>query len=234
MNRPYRDRTEAGRELAQRLATLAGSTELIVLALPRGGVPVGYEIAKALHAPLDVLNVRKLGVPWQPELAMGAIATGGIVVRNDAVIAEGDITEAQLESAIDRERRELDRREAAYREGRAPPTIADRVVVLVDDGIATGATMRAAVAAVRQQAPARIVVAVPVAPPPTMRALARLADECICLQEIEPLYAIGMWYMHFPQVTDDEVRELLRGAAVGEVPSGPAAPSSDRPARTAS
>lgn len=212
MNSPYPDRAAAGRELARRLGHLAGQGDVLVLALPRGGVPVGFEIAEALHAPLDVLNVRKLGVPWQPELAMGAVATGDVVVRNENVIAGAGIGEAELQEAVRRERLELDRREQAYREGHPAPALAGKLVVLVDDGIATGSTMLAALNALRQQAPARIVIAVPVAPPTTMRELARLADECVCLQEIEPLYAIGMWYVHFPQVSDDEVRKLLRRA----------------------
>lgn len=223
MHRPFRDRGEAGRELAARLAYLAGRHDVLVLALPRGGVPVGFEIATALGARLDVLNVRKLGVPWQPELAMGALASGGVVVRNESVIAGGDISAADLDEAIRRERAELDRREIAYREGRPLPAVDGAVVVLVDDGIATGATMRAALTALRQQAPAAIVLAVPVGPPSTMRALARLADECVCLQEIEPLYSIGMWYVHFPQVSDDEVRDLLRRAGALGVPTPPLA-----------
>ena len=213
MKRPFPDRAAAGRELAERLGQLAHRGDVLVLALPRGGVPVAFEIAQALDAPLDVLNVRKLGVPWQPELAMGAVATGGVVVRNEDVIADGGIGEEQLEQAIRRERLELERRERAYREGRAAPMVKGRLVVLVDDGIATGSTMRAALSALRQQGPARIVLAIPVAPPSTMHDLARMADESVCLQEIEPLYAIGLWYVRFPQVSDDEVRELLRRAA---------------------
>lgn len=233
MMRPFRDRTEAGRELAERLAALGGREDVIVLALPRGGVPVAFEVARALRAPLDVLNVRKLGVPWQPELAMGAIASGGVVVRNEAVIAGGGISEMELAAAVERERHELDRRETAYREGRPAPSIAGRTVVLVDDGIATGSTMRAAIAALRQHRPARVVVAVPVAPPVAVRELSDVADECVCLQQIEPLYAIGMRYMHFAQVGDDEVRELLRRAAVEVAAGAPPAPMAAPPDRTA-
>ncbi len=212
MNSRFTDRSEAGRALAERLGHLAGRDDVIVLALPRGGVPVAFQIAEALSAPLDVLNVRKLGVPWHPELAMGAVASGGISVLNEDVIESCRITTSDLEKVMSLEKRELEKREQRYREGRPPAPIRDRTVVLVDDGVATGSTMRAAVSAVRRQAPAKLIVAVPVATPSVVRELSELADDVVCPMEVDPLYAIGLWYVDFAQVADDEVRDLLHRA----------------------
>jgi predicted phosphoribosyltransferase len=208
----YRDRTEAGQYLAGRLASYRGS-DVLVLGLPRGGVPVAYEIAAALDAPLDVFVVRKLGVPGHPELAMGALASGGVRVLNEEVITELGISPEQVEAVTFSEQAELVRREQRYREGRRLPPLEGRTVILVDDGLATGSTMRAAVAAVRQHRPRRVVVAVPVGARETCRVLASEADEVVCGRIPEPFYAVGLWYQDFTQTTDDEVRELLRRAA---------------------
>jgi predicted phosphoribosyltransferase len=205
----FRNRTEAGRRLAEKLAAYAGRPDILVLALPRGGVPVGYEVARALGAPLDVFMVRKLGVPGYEELAMGAVATGGVRVLNDEIVRGLGISEHEIDAAVARELQELARRERLYRGARPPPDVAGRTVVLVDDGLATGATMRAAVAAVRQQKPARIVVAVPTASPETCEAMKAEADDVICAMTPEPFFAVGHWYEDFTQTTDDEVRELL-------------------------
>jgi putative phosphoribosyl transferase len=185
------------------------------LGLPRGGLPVAYEVAHALKAPLDVLNVRKLGVPWHEELAMGAIATGGVRVLNNDVIMAAGITKTMLEEATDLQRLELDRRERLYRSGRSAPELRGRTVVLVDDGIATGATVRVAISVVRAQKPARLVLAVPVAQDSIATELARDVDEFVCVMRPGDLYAIGVWYDHFPQITDQEVQAILgRAAAV--------------------
>ena len=205
----FRDREQAGKQLAESLAEYGHRSDVIVLALPRGGVPVGAELAEALDAPLDLMLVRKLGVPGHRELAMGAVASGGVRVLNDDVVGALRLDEATIEAVVREERRELERREHAYREGRPSPEVAGRVVILVDDGLATGATMRTAVAALQQQDPGQIVVAVPVAPPDTCEALGREADEVICLASPDPFMAIGVWYDDFRQLTDDEVRELL-------------------------
>jgi predicted phosphoribosyltransferase len=205
----FRNRTEAGRRLAEKLAAYAGRPDILVLALPRGGVPVGYEVARALGAPLDVFVVRKLGVPGYEELAMGAVATGGVRVLNDEIVRGLGISKHEIDAAVARELQELARRERLYRGARPPPDVAGRTVVLVDDGLATGATMRAAVAAVRQQKPARIVVAVPTASPETCEAMKAEADDVICAMTPEPFFAVGHWYEDFTQTTDDEVRELL-------------------------
>lgn len=212
MARRFRDRSDAGRQLAAKLGHLRGG-DIIVLALPRGGVPVGYEVAHALHAPLDVLNVRKLGVPWHEELAMGAVATGGVRVLNDDVVMMGGITKEMLEEATATQRLEIDRRERLYRAGRPAPELGGRIVVLVDDGIATGATVRAAIAVVRSQRPARLILAVPVAQASIGAELAREVDEFVCVSLPGDLYAIGVWYEHFPQLGDDEVRAILARAA---------------------
>lgn len=206
---PLRDRTRAGRALAEALRSCRDRKDLLVLALPRGGVPVAFEVAAALGAELDVMIVRKLGVPGQSELAMGAIASGGIRVLNPDIIAALGIAERAIEAVADVETRELERRERAYRGDRARPAVAGKCVILVDDGVATGATMRAAISALRGQHPAGIVVAVPVAPPDTVAALRREADEVVCLATPEPFLAIGRWYLEFPQLTDEEVRERL-------------------------
>jgi putative phosphoribosyl transferase len=208
----FRDRAEAGDVLAARLGHLAGRPDLLVLALPRGGVPVGARVARALRAPLEVFVVRKLGVPGHEELAMGAIAGGGIQVRNQEVTSRLGLDDAAIERVAEAEAQELARRERSYRAGRPPPDLAGKVVVLVDDGLATGSTMRAAVAAARAAGPARIVVAVPTAPAPTCEQLRREADEVVCASTPRPFRAVGYSYRSFPQTSDEEVRELLRAA----------------------
>ncbi|MEA2387154.1 MAG: putative phosphoribosyl transferase, partial [Thermoleophilaceae bacterium] len=197
-----RDRAAAGRLLAERLRDYAGRDDLIVLALPRGGVPVAYEIARALDAPMDVFVVRKLGVPGHEELALGAITTGGTRVLNQALVESLGLPAEWLEAIDAKERRELERRERVYRGDRPPPDVAGRTVILVDDGLATGSTMLAAVAAVRAEEPKRIVVAVPVGDRGTCSAIGREADEAICLITPRPLGAVGAWYDDFSQVTD--------------------------------
>jgi len=209
----FRDRTEAGQILAEKLAAYAHCPDVLVLALPRGGVPVGYEVAQALHAPLDVFLVRKLGLPGQEELAMGAIASGGIRVLNEEVIDKLNIPEEVIDAVAAEEQQELIRRERSYRDGRPPPDVRGRTVILVDDGLATGSTMRAAVAALRQQGPACIVVAVPVGAAETCAELQRQADKVVCVHTPEPFYAVGAWYEDFSQTTDEEVRDLLTRAA---------------------
>lgn len=212
--RLFPDRTEAGRLLAARLEKYAGKPDVIVLALPRGGVPVAYEVARALHAPMDVFVVRKLGIPGQEELAMGAVATGGVRVLNDQVVRGLGIPDYVIDAVVDWETEELKRRERVYRGDRPPPGVRGRTVILVDDGLATGSTMLAAVRALRQQGPARIVVAVPVASPDTCELLKAHVDEVVCAATPEPFYAVGLWYRDFSQTTDEEVRELLQRAAV--------------------
>ena len=209
----FRDRAEAGRLLAELLRGYAGRDDVIVLALPRGGVPVGYEVAKELGAPLDVFMVRKLGVPRHAELAMGAIASGGVLVLDEDLIGSLGIGKEQVQQAIATELRELERREAAYRDGRNLPQLESKTVILVDDGLATGATMRAAALAVREQRPARIVVAVPVAAAETCRELRADADEIVCAATPRPFGAVGLWYEDFSQTSDEEVRGLLARAA---------------------
>jgi putative phosphoribosyl transferase len=206
--RVFRDRREAGDVLAQKLASYRDANDLLVLGLARGGVPVGWQVARALRAPLDVFLVRKLGVPQWQELAMGALASGGGVVINDSLVRSLGISDDQLQDAIDRETDELHRREEAYRAGRPPIDVAGKTVILVDDGIATGASMRAAVRAVKANAPARVVVAVPVGPPSTCRELATEADEVICAMMPPGFEAVGQVFVDFHQVSDDEVREL--------------------------
>jgi len=209
MQLPIPDRQTAGKALAEALQHYAGRDDLLVLALPRGGVPVAAEIARALHAPLDLMLVRKLGVPGYPELAMGAIASGGVRVMNEDVVAGSGVDEAAIEQVVAAESRELERRARAYRGDRPPPQLEGRCVILVDDGLATGATMRAAIDAVRARQPNCIVVAVPVAPPGTIEALRPLVDEVVCLFTPPNFMAIGQWYRDFSQVSDQEVRELL-------------------------
>jgi putative phosphoribosyl transferase len=206
----FRDRSEAGRLLADRLSEYRGRNDVLVLALPRGGIPVGYEIARALEAPLDVFVVRKLGVPGHEELALGAIATDGVRVLNQRVVSDLGITEGDIARVAARERDELNRREQTYREGRPSPQIAGRTVILVDDGLATGSTMRAAVAALTAYRPAAIVVAVPVGAAQVCGDLEREADKVVCAMTPEPMAAISMWYDDFSQTTDAEVRELLQ------------------------
>jgi predicted phosphoribosyltransferase len=185
---------------------------VLVLALPRGGVPVAYEVARALGAALDVFLVRKLGVPGNEELAMGAVATGGVRVLNDPVVRQLGIPGHLIDAVAAEQQQELARRERLYRDGRPPPDTRGRAVILVDDGLATGATMRAAVKALRRSGPARIVVAVPTAPPDTCEELRREADEVVCGIAPEPFLAVGQWYEDFPQTSDDEVRDLLARA----------------------
>jgi predicted phosphoribosyltransferase len=205
----YRDRFEAGQRLATKLMTYANRQDVLVLALPRGGVPVAYEVAKALQAPLVVFIVRKLGVPGREELAMGAIATGGIRVLNETVVSMLHIPERIIDAVTVREQQELERREHLYRDDRPAPAVQDRIVILIDDGLATGSTMRAAIAALRLQHPARIVVAVPVAAPSTCEELGGEVDEIVCAQTPEPFYGVGLWYQDFSQTTDEEVHDLL-------------------------
>jgi erythromycin esterase-like protein/predicted phosphoribosyltransferase len=207
--RTFRDRHEAGRLLAAKLDAYANRPDVIVLALPRGGVPVAYEVARALGAPLDVFLVRKLGVPGHEELAMGAVATGGVRVLNDQVVRALRIPEYVIDAVVAREEQELRRRERLYRGGRPPPDVRGRTVILVDDGLATGATMHAAVKALRQLQPARIVVAVPTAAPEVCEALRAEVDEVICAITPAPFHAVGLWYEDFSQTTDEEVRDLL-------------------------
>ncbi len=206
----FRDRSEAGGKLAERLANYGPDT--LVLALPRGGVPVAFEVAKALGAPLDVLVVRKLGAPGHEELAMGAIASGGVRVLNHDVVRSLRVSEHEIAAAVEREENELSRRERLYRGERLYPKVEGRSVILIDDGVATGATMRAAILALRQQNPKRIVAAVPVGAPDTCELLRREADEVVCVATPEPFYGVGRWYTMFPQTSDEEVRELLSRA----------------------
>lgn len=213
----FDDRADAGRVLAQRLAHLQGHEDLLVLALPRGGVPVGFEVARALHAELDVFIVRKLGYPGHEEYAMGAIASGGVRVMN--VDAAAGVSQRELDEVIAREEAELARREVLYRGSRPPASIGGRTVVVVDDGLATGATMRAAVAAIRRRGPGRLIVAVPVGAEDTCRQLGREADEVVCAQTPWPFRAVGLWYRDFPQSTDDEVRQLLQQAQREHAPA---------------
>ena len=205
----FKNRSEAGRFLAEQLSAYANRPDTLVLALPRGGVPVAYEVAKALGAPLDVFQVRKLGLPGHEELAMGAIATGGVRVRNPEVVEYLRIPDEVIDEVTARERQELERRERLYREGRPALSPRGRVVILVDDGLATGSTMLAAVLALRQQQPASIVVAVPVAAKQTCEELRAVADEVVCAVTPDPFYAVGLWYEDFSQTTDEEVRETL-------------------------
>jgi len=208
----FRDRAEAGVALASILTPFAGRDDVVVLALPRGGVPVGCQVARLLAAPLDVFLVRKLGVPGREELAMGAIASGGVRVLNEPLVRAYGIPDVAVERITEAERQELERRERAYREGRPPPEVGGKVVILVDDGLATGSTMRAAVAAVRRLGPSRVVVGVPTAPPSTCDELAQEADEVACVSTPPRFRAVGLSYREFPQVSDEEVRQLLRQA----------------------
>lgn len=214
MKLPIQDRQAAGRALAGLLVDRYRDQDVIVLALPRGGVPVAAEIASVLDASLDVLNIRKLGVPFQPELAMGAIASGGIRVLNSEVIRHAGIDHDMLEEVISMEMRELERRERAYRGDRARPVLMHRCVILVDDGAATGATIHAAIEAARQLGPARVVVAIAVAPPDAVEQLEEDADEVVCLATPEPFFAIGPWYRDFRQLSDEEVCALLQRETV--------------------
>src|SRR6059058_637141 len=213
MERVFENRAEAGRQLAEKLDKYAGRDDVIVLGLPRGGVPVAYEVAKRLHAPLDVFIVRKLGVPGFEELAAGAIASGGVRVLNEDVLRALPKADQIIESVTEKETAELERREKIYRDDRPAPELRDRVVILVDDGLATGATMHAAVKALRQRGAAKIVVAVPVGPPETCREFEDAADEVVCASAPEFFQAVGQYYEDFSQTSDEEVRELLARAA---------------------
>lgn len=213
MSPRFRDRREAGRRLAADLARYANRADVRVLALPRGGVPVAFEVAIALDAPLDVFVVRKLGVPGHEEYAMGAIASGGVVLLNEQVVRAAGVSNAEVERVLEDERRELQRREQRYRGARAAPAVAGNTVLLVDDGLATGSSMLAAVQALRAEDPARVVVAVPVASPDTCETMRRAADEVVCSVTPEPFHAVGLWYEDFGQTTDDEVHDLLEQAA---------------------
>lgn len=205
----FKDRTDAGKYLAAQLESYKDSNDVLVLALPRGGVPVAFEVAQSLRAPLDIFLVRKLGVPGHEELAMGAIATGGVRVLNDDVVDYLQIPNEIIDAVADQEMWELKRREQLYRGDRSEPDVKNKTVILVDDGLATGSTMRAAAAALRQQTPAKIVVAVPVSAPQTCNEYRMGVDEIICAATPEPFYGVGQWYLDFSQTTDDEVRELL-------------------------
>ena len=212
------DRSDAGRKLASDLAPrFAGKPDVIVLALPRGGVPVAYEIALALDVQLDVFVVRKLGLPGHEEFGIGAIASGGVRVVDEEVLHAYGVNRTALERITERERRELKRREQLYRDDRPFPDLRGRTVILVDDGLATGSTMRAAVAALREEGPREIVVAVPVGARETCGAMATIADEVVCLAAPEPFYAVGLWYENFDQTSDAEVHDLLERAAAREV-----------------
>jgi putative phosphoribosyl transferase len=213
MERAFANRTEAGRLLAEKLVNYAGRADVIVLGLPRGGVPVAFEVAHRLGALLDVFIVRKLGVPGFEELAAGAIASGGVRVLNEDVMRAIPHADEAINAITARETAELERREQIYREGRPPPELRDRIVILVDDGLATGATMRAAVQALRECGAAKIVVAVPVGPPDTCHELEERADETICLSTPEFFQAVGQYYEDFSQTSDEDVRELLSQAA---------------------
>ena len=208
----FLDRTEAGQQLATKLVAYANRPDVLVLALPRGGVPVAFEVARALHAPLDVIIVRKLGVPGEEELAMGAIASGGVRVLNDDVVQMLALSEEVINMVAAYEQHELKRRERLYRGDRPAYDVHGRTVILVDDGIATGATMSAVVAAVRHQQPARIIIAIPVAASATCEEFATEVDELVCVSRPEAFFAVGYWYEHFSQTSDEEVRRLLEQA----------------------
>lgn len=213
----FPNRREAGKLLAARLASYTSTPNLLVLALPRGGVPVAFEIARTLQAPLDVFLVRKLGVPGHEELALGAIASGGIRVLNLDVLQMLDIPDDVIEAVTFREQRELERRERIYRDDRSPLDVRDRTIILVDDGLATGASMRAAIVALREWQPRQIAVAVPVAAPQTCEALRAEVDDIICLDTPDPFYGVGWWYENFSQTTDTEVHDLLTQASSGRM-----------------
>jgi putative phosphoribosyl transferase len=209
----YRNRTEAGRLLAQKLMGYANRPDVLVLALPRGGVPVAFEVAQALDAPLDVFLVRKLGVPGHEELAMGAIASGGVRVLNEAVVSYLHIPDGVIDAVAADELQELERRERLYRVDRPPLEVRGRTVILIDDGLATGSTMRAAAGALRTRDPTAIIVAVPVAADETCDEFRSEVDEVVCAYTPDPFYAVGLWYEDFSQTSDEEVRELLGQAA---------------------
>lgn len=215
----FRDRFDAGRFLASKLRQFANRPDTIVLALPRGGVPVGFEVAKALNVPLDVFVVRKLGVPGYEELAMGAIASGGIRVLNEDVVRAAGIPQKTIVAVAAEEERELQRRERDYRDGRPPVAVEGRTVILVDDGLATGSSMRVAVLALKKKGPAEIIVAVPVGAPATCAEFESEVDQAICAITPEPFLSVGQWYEDFSQTSDEDVRDLLKRAASLPVPS---------------
>lgn len=208
----FKDRTAAGQLLAGQLSNYANRSDVLVLALPRGGVPIAFEVAKALNATLDVFLVRKLGVPGQKEMAMGAIVSGGVHVLNDDIVKGHHLSEVAIEKVAAKEQRELERRKRLYRDDRPAPEISDRIVILVDDGLATGATMRAAVRALRQQHPAQRIVAVPIAAPETCREFESEADKVVCAETPGRFFSVGPWYEDFSQTTDEEVCDLLKQA----------------------
>lgn len=208
----FKDRRDAGKQLAKELVKYKGQDDAIVLGLPRGGVPVAFEVAESLKLPLDVFIVRKLGVPGQPELAMGAIASGGIQVLNDSVVRRAGISESQIDDVAQQEREELKKREKAYRGARPDIDLQGKTVLLVDDGLATGASMRAAISALREHNPDKIIVAVPTAPPDTCQEFEPDVDQIICLRTPTPFWGVGGSYQNFSQTTNEEVRELLNQA----------------------
>jgi len=214
MAKLFQDRAEAGRALAEKLTDYADRPDVLVLALPRGGVPVAFEVARALGVPLDVFLVRKLGVPGHEELAMGAIASGGVRVLNRDVVQHLRIRPEAIDAVAAREWDELRRRERDYHDDRPTPNVRGRTVILIDDGLATGSTMRSAVVALRRQGPGRLVVAVPIAAPSTCEEFQDEVDEVVCARTPEPFHAVGAWYTNFSQTTDDEVRDLLARASV--------------------
>jgi predicted phosphoribosyltransferase len=209
----FLNRRDAGRQLAAKLMSYAGDPDILVLGLPRGGIPVAYEVARALRAPLDVFVVRKLGAPGHRELAMGAIASGGVRVLNLDVIEVLGISPAALDAVAEKETLEMERQQTAYRDGAPMPEFSGRTIILVDDGLATGSTMRAAIGALRQSNPARIIAAVPVAAAETVRRLGKEADSVVCLTAPDEFHAVSMWYEDFSQVSDEEVRQLLAAAS---------------------
>jgi putative phosphoribosyl transferase len=219
----FHDRRDAGRRLGAHLAAYANRPDVLVLALPRGGVPVAAEVAHMLGAPLDVFLVRKLGMPGHEEFAIGAIASGGVRVVNEETLRDYGVSRQQVDAVVLAEQQELERRERRYRGDRPFPSVAGKTVILIDDGLATGSTMRAAIAALRLERPARIVVAVPTAPPETCADLASIVDEMVCVITPDPFYAVGLWYEDFSQTSDDEVRDLLNHSPTA--PSNPPAPS---------
>lgn len=206
----FQDRTDAGQKLAVKLTEYADREDVLILALPRGGVPVAFEAAKRLNAPLDVFLVRKLGVPGHEELAMGAIASGGVRVLNETVVNPLRIPDSIIDAVAEKEQRELERRERVYRDELPAPEVAGKIVILIDDGLATGATMRAAAVALKHMNPAKIIIAVPVASPDTCEEFETEVDAVVCAATPQPFYGVGAWYRDFSQTTDDEVRELLK------------------------
>ncbi len=208
----FRNRQDAGQKLAERLTEYAGRDDVLILALPRGGVPVAFEVVRKLNAPLDVFLVRKLGVPGHEELAMGAIASGGVRVLNESVVDYLRIPKAAIDAVAEHEQRELERREKVYRDDLPAPNVEGKIVILIDDGLATGATMRAAAIALKEQSPQKLVIAVPVSSPETCDEFRSEVDVIVCAATPRPFYGVGMWYEDFSQTTDEEVSDLLRRA----------------------